>query len=71
MEQRFECGQGEVRNMEVGQTWLRVEERETITQVLFNDECTLPLLGALALERVFMGIDPVSQKLIPVQELMA
>ena len=70
-EQRFEFGQGEVRNMEVGQTWLRVEERETITQVLFNDEGTLPLLGALALERVFMGIDPVSQKLIPVQGLMA
>jgi predicted aspartyl protease len=71
MEQRFECGQGEVRTMEVGQTWMRVEEREIITQVLFNDEGTLPLLGALALEGVFMGIDPVSQKLIPVQGLMA
>ena len=71
MEQRFEIGQGEVRNMEVGQTWLRVEGREIITQVLFNDEGTSPLLGALALEGVFMGIDPVSQKLIPVQGLMA
>ena len=71
MEQRFEFGQGEVRTMEVGQTWLRVNGREIITHVLFNDEGTLPLLGALALEGVFMGIDPVSQKLIPVQGLMA
>ena len=71
MEQRFEFGQREVKTMEVGQTWLRVEGREIITQVLFNDEGTLPLLGALALEGVFMGIDPVSQKLIPVQGLMA
>ncbi len=64
--QRFEFGQGETRTMDIGQTWLRVEGKERITLVLFNEENTQPLLGALALESLFMGVDPVGQKLVPV-----
>ncbi len=71
MEQRFEFGQGEVRTMDVGQTWVRIEGREIVTHVLFNEEGAMPLLGALSLEGVFMGIDPVAQKLMPVQGWMA
>lgn len=68
--QEFEFGQGEVRRMGVGQTWLRVQGKEVITLVLFNDEGTTPLLGALALEGVFLGVDPSAQRLIPVRGLM-
>ena len=68
---RFRFAQGETRMMDVGQTWVRVEGRERITLVLFNEEGTPPLLGALALEGVFMGVDPVGQKLVPVEGLMA
>ena len=71
MRQAFEFGHGEVRTMDVGQTWLRIDGREIITHVLFNDEGTLPLLGALALEGLFLGIDPVAQRLIPVRGLIA
>ena len=70
LEQRFRFAQGEVRPMEVGQAWLRLEGREIITQVLFNEEGTFPLLGALALEGAYLGIDPVSQRLVPVQGLL-
>ena len=56
--------------MDVGQTWVRFEGREVITMVLFNDEGTPPLLGALALEGAFLGVDPVGQRLVPVQGLM-
>ena len=70
MRHNFRFGQGEVRQMDVGQTWVRVEGREVITLVLFNDEDSIPLLGALALEGVFMGVDPVAQKLVPVEGLM-
>ena len=69
--QRFRFGQGETRVMEVGQTWVRVEGKETITSVLFNEEGTPPLLGALALEGLFMGVDPVGQRLIPVDGWLA
>ncbi len=70
MRQTFRFAQGEVREMDVGQTWVRVEEKEVVTLVLFNDEGTPPLLGALTLEAAFMGVDPVAQKLVPVKGLM-
>ena len=36
--QSFQFGQGEVRLMDVGQTWVRIEGREVVTLVLFNDQ---------------------------------
>ena len=63
----FEFGQGEVREMEIGQIWIRIEGREVITQVMFNDEGTEPLLGAVALEGAFLGVDPVNQTLLPIR----
>ena len=68
--QSFKFGQGEVKEMDVGQTWIRVEGKEVVTLVLFNDEGTTPLLGANALEAMFVGVDPVEKRLIPVEGLM-
>ena len=64
--QTFRFAQGELRSMDVGQTWVRVDGREVVTLVLFNDEGTPPLLGALALESLFLGIDPVGKRLTAV-----
>jgi hypothetical protein len=47
-----------------------VEQREVVTLVLFNEEGTPPLLGAMVLEGLFMGVDPHARKLIPVEGLM-
>ena len=69
-QRRFRFAQGETRMMDVGQTWIRVEGEEVVTLFLFNEEGTPPLLGPLALETAFMGIDPVAQKLVPVEGLM-
>ncbi len=49
---------------------MRFAGEEVLTQVLFNEEGSPPLLGALALEGAYMGVDPVGQRLIPVQGLM-
>ncbi len=68
--ERFKFAQGEVRTMEIGYTWVRFAGKEILTQVLFNEEGSPPLLGALALESAYMGVDPVEQRLIPVQGLM-
>ena len=70
MTQEFEFGQGEIRRMEVGQTWIRLEGKEVVTLVLFNDEGTTPLLGALALESTFMAVDPGRKRLVPTRGLM-
>ena len=69
--ERFTFAQGETREMDVGQTWVRVGDREVITLALFNEEGTEPLLGAHALEGVFMGVDPVGKRLVPVGGWMA
>jgi predicted aspartyl protease len=69
-QQEFRFGQREVQRMNVGQTWIRVEGREVVTPVLSNDEGTQPLLGAMALEGVFMGVEPHARRLIPVEGLM-
>ena len=68
--QIFQFAQGETRVMEVGYAWVRFEGQEILTQVLFNDEGTPSLLGAMALEGAYMGVDPVAQRLIPVPGLM-
>ncbi len=69
--ERFTFAQGETREMEIGQTWIRIGDREVVTLVLFNEEGTTPLLGAHALEGVFMGVDPVGKRLVPVGGWMA
>ncbi len=68
--QSFRFAQGDVKEMDVGQAWIRVEDKEVVTLLLFNDEGTQPLLGALALEGVFLGVDPHGKRLIPVEGLM-
>jgi clan AA aspartic protease len=68
--QQFRFAQGEIRQMEMGRAWISVDGREEMTLFVFNDEGTPPLLGALALETLFLGFDPVAQRLIPVEGLM-
>lgn len=67
--QEFKLADGGTRAMEVGQTWVRVGGREVTTLVMFNDEGSIPLLGALALEGVFMGVDPVRKRLVPLERV--
>ena len=68
--QQFRFTQGEVRRLRMGEARIRVEGRETGTLVVFNDEGTQPLLGALALEALFLSVDPVEQRLTPVDGLL-
>ncbi len=67
---RFRFAQGSVRNMDIGEARIRIDGLETATLVAFNDEGTPVLLGALALEALFLGVDPVEQRLVPVDGLL-
>ena len=55
---------------DIGRTWLKLEEGEEIVPVIFGDEDSQPLLGAVTLEIFRLGVDPVSQRLIPVPGLL-
>ena len=68
--QLFQFAQGETMLMDIGYARVRFEGREIIMQVLFNDEGTQPLLGAMALEGAYMGVDPIRKRLVPVPGLM-
>ena len=60
---------GRVRNLDVGHAWLRMNGREVVTLVAFNDDFTTPLLGSLALETLRLAVDPVGQSLFPMDSI--
>ena len=53
-----------------GRTWIRIDGRADVSPVVFRDEESLPLLGAVTLEILSLGIDPVNRRLIPVDALL-
>jgi predicted aspartyl protease len=63
---RFMIANGQVVTRQIGRTWLRLEGQEEMTIVVFGDEGTPPILGAITLEELRLGVDPVAQKLIAV-----
>lgn len=54
----------------LGKTWLRLGGNEDVSPVVFWDEDSMPLLGAVTLEIFSLGIDPVNRRLVPVDALM-
>ena len=66
---RVRFGQGEVKELDYGQTWLRFDGQEIMTFVLFNEENSTPLLGSYTLEGLFMAVDPVARQLVPLEEI--
>ncbi len=66
----FRLADGRRIEREMGQTWIRVDGAEVITQVVFGDEGVEPLLGVVTLEELRLGVDPVSLRIIPVDGLL-
>jgi hypothetical protein len=56
--------------MDMGETRVRVEGMETTTWILFVEENSNPLLGALTLEALLLGVDPFNRQLVPVEGLL-
>ena len=53
-----------------GRTWLSLDGRQEVSPVVFWDEDSLPLLGAVTLEIFGLCIDPVNGRLVPVDAFM-
>ena len=64
-QKEYRFAQGESRVMGVGQTYIRLMGEEFITDFIFNEDGTMPLLGALALESAQLAVDPYGMRLIP------
>lgn len=66
----FTLADGSRVELDMAQIRARVEDRETITWVIFGREGSRPLLGAYTLEGVFLGVDSSNRRLIPVERLL-
>src|SRR5574341_954651 len=56
---------------DVGQTEFVVNGRQTPALVILGDESALPLLGAMTLEGLGLGVDPLIRRLIPIEVPLA
>ena len=66
----FALADGRRIRKEIGQTPVRLNGEQYIVPVVFGDEDTQPLIGAVTLEIFRLGIDPVRMRLIPVEGLL-
>ena len=53
-----------------GRTLMRLGGKEDVSPVVFWDEDAPPLHGAVTLEIFSLGVDPVNQRLIPLDARM-
>ena len=55
----------------VGRAEFVVNGRQTPSLVIFGDEAALPRLGAMTLEGLGLGVDPLGRRLVPVDVPLA
>ncbi len=60
---------GSRKSVDIGYTWLRLNGRQIMTYIAFNEEGSSPLLGALTLEELWLGVDPVEGRLVPLTDM--
>ena len=68
---RFRLANGTEIERDCAQTNVRIDGSQLITICVFGDEGSEPLLGAVTLEEMGLGVDPLNQRLVPVTLLLA
>ena len=58
---------GRVIERDIGEARATINGKSTVTQVAFGDDNDPPLLGAYTLEGLFLAVDPVGQRLVPIE----
>ena len=66
----FRLADQRVEEHDVGETRIRLDGRERTVLVVFGTEGANALLGATTLDLFHLGVDPVGQRLVPVQGLL-
>ena len=67
--QRFRIANGQLVESDVGEATVRIQGMEGTTPVVFGEPGEPILLGAVTLEQFLLGVDPVGQRLVPVEGL--
>ena len=66
----FELGDDRIVEYPIGYARMRLNGDQTIVLVVFGPEGIAPLLGATALEHLSLAVDPIHQRLVPVNALL-
>ena len=69
MQDTVRLADGRHQTVDIGYTWLRLDGRRVMTYIAFNEETSSPLLGALTLEELWLGVDPREGRLIPLTDM--
>lgn len=70
-QRQFQLGDGRRVRWEFGDAVFIVDGYQAPSPVIFGDENCPHLLGAVTLEAMGVGVDPVNRKLIPIEGLLA
>lgn len=70
-QRQFRLGDGRRVVWEFGDAVFMVDGYQAPSPVIFGDENCPHLLGAVTLEAMGVGVDPVNRKLIPIEGLLA
>ena len=62
----FELADGSFRDYSIGETRVQVDGEEINSPVVFGEETMEPILGAVTLEILGLGVDPARRRLIRV-----
>ena len=65
----FELADNRIVEYALGETPVRIKDRDQTVLVMFAPEDTMPLVGATTLEILGLGIDPIAETLVPVNAL--
>ena len=65
----FELADNRIVEYALGETRVRIENREQTVPIMFAPDDTMPLVGATTLEILGLGIDPLAETLVPVNAL--
>jgi aspartyl protease family protein len=68
---RFRLANGTEIERDCAQANVKVDGSQLITVCVFGDQGSEPLLGAVTLEEMGLGVDPLNQRLVPVTLLLA
>lgn len=66
----FDTADGRVISRDIGDAVIRLNGRTRPTPVVFGDDNSTALIGAVTLEIFGLGVDPLGKRLVPVRAML-
>jgi predicted aspartyl protease len=66
-EVRLRLADGSSHTQQLGRVMIQLDGVEELTFVTFGEEGSPPTIGAVTLETLLLGVDPVTQRLVPIE----